>query len=77
MMTILKNIGPVDQMIRLGLVVGLVGGAIWAANAGLSVWLIGGLGAAALVLLGTVLTSTCPIWLMTGINTRRRKTRAQ
>ena len=65
-----KNVGNTDKLIRF--IIALV--AIWAAYMGLveSPWTYVLYAIAAIMLL-TALTSTCPIWLMTGMNTIKSK----
>lgn len=64
-----KNVGPTDRMIRIGLSALLAGVGIYLKNQ--SIPLAVGLGIAALVLLGTALIGSCPIYLPFGISTRR------
>ncbi len=71
----LKNVGSVDKVIRLSIIVALSIGCIWAISTS-SIWLAVGLGTGAAILLGTVLTSTCPIWLMLRVNTRKQSVRS-
>lgn len=65
----MKNIGSIDRMIRIATLVAVAGAY--------GLGLIGGtlaivLGAVALVLLITSLTSTCPAYLPFGISTRAK-----
>ncbi len=65
-----KNVGSIDKIIRL--IVAVV--AIWAAytHQAPNPWDYVLYAVAAIMIL-TALTSTCPIWLMTGINTLKAK----
>jgi type IV secretory pathway TrbD component len=65
----MKNIGPADRIVRLGLVACVIVAFMlhWISGvAGLA------LGAVALVLLLTSMFSTCPAYMPFGISTRRR-----
>ncbi|QCX37043.1 DUF2892 domain-containing protein [Aureibaculum algae] len=65
-----KNVGSIDKIIRL--IIAVV--AIWAAytHQVASPWDYV-LYAVAVIMILTALTSTCPIWLMTGINSIKKK----
>jgi len=65
-----KNIGNIDKLIRL--IIAVV--AIWAAYTGQveSPWIYVLYAVAAIMVL-TAFVGTCPIWLMTGINTVKSK----
>lgn len=65
-----KNVGNTDKLIRF--IIALA--AIWAAYTGLveNPWTYVLYAVAAIMVL-TALTSTCPIWLVTGINTIKSK----
>ncbi|WP_157972942.1 YgaP family membrane protein [Aureibaculum luteum] len=65
-----KNVGSIDKIIRL--IIAVV--AIWAAytHQVASPWDYV-LYAVAVIMILTALTSTCPIWLMTGISTLKSK----
>lgn len=65
-----KNVGSIDKIVRF--VIAAV--AIWAAYTGqvASPWNYV-LYAVAVIMVATALISTCPIWLITGINTLKLK----
>lgn len=68
---LLKNVGPTDRIIRIGLSALLAGVGLYFKD--LSITFAIGLAVISLVLLITALISSCPLYLPFGISTRRIK----
>lgn len=64
-----KNVGQADRIVRVGLSALLAGVGIYLRSQ--SIALAVGLGVVALILLGTALIGSCPLYLPFGISTRR------
>ena len=64
----IKNIGSIDRLLRIGVAIGIFGLIATETISGTLAWV---LGVGAIILVGTSTVGMCPLYLPFGISTRR------